>query len=770
MANTLPNSAGGLFWHQGPVSNVAVGSGQTAPSPFIMHGSTAVPAPTVGSPAGFLMGSGPILSPHGQPALVNLSPFQPNPLVPVVIDVPPTIQPTAFEDRSRLNFDLSSMEVVLRAIDDGSVVVRYEATITLGIGVAKYLEAFVIVADELSNSHTSPAENAEESGSVDVILPRGLERTDLARFKSLWAGLRSLQRQDPFPLIAKAANEIVNVVHESLFLRKTENDDITVSDIGSQHTRLIDILEEYIPSNSPAASPAHLPEKSASVLKLENKKGDLRRVSSETVHNKSKSRSMEENASANSAPRVTGVGALHSDMPNYSIPASAFFDWKKRSFLPLQAHLGDPKDQDPLSPVGITRQYQERRNSLVREHGEKLAERYYCLAPKPPKPIKQSIEMILEEEDEEALLAAEEEAQVKKRELEFKEKRLCRNDGVTMTSLLAFHPFENYLMACGDTGAVSLWDTESGQRCKVFNNENSKASRITSSCWMNPESISHVMLGCDDGTVRIWGGLLEDNGDCSSRKPRLLSSFHAAHMDAGQWGSGLVTDWQPYSGTLIAAGNSRFIRCWDIEAEKIVNKLETQSDAYVTTLTTAWDQDTCDSTSGSFGIGKDIVVAGLSDGSIKLFDIRKNPIGSRPKLRVNSSSEHKAWVVTTAFTSYGGRFELISGTVSGEIKAWDLRMLSSIRTLDVQRSTMTTLAVHSKIPIIATGSDAQFVKIATLDGDTVQVLRYHEKLASHKFGPISCLAFHPYKSLLAAGATDNYIGLYTTKQLPQKPR
>jgi WD40 repeat protein len=767
VSNGLTNTAGGLFWNNAPMPNVSLGHGHNVSSPFIMHGSGTATGSSLGSPTGFLVGSGPILSPNGQPALMSLSPFPQNSLVPVVVDSLPAIQATAFEDRSRLDFDLSSMEIVMQAIDDGSVVVRYEATITLGIGVAKYLEAFVIVASELSKSHTTPEENAAEPRTDDLSLPNGLERADLARFKSLWAGLRSIQRNDPFPLIAKAASDIVNVVHESLFRRKTEN--VDMSEISPQGNRLVDILEEYVQSNSPAASPAIRSDKLTSPLKLECKQGDLRRVASETVHSKSKGLSMEDNITASSSPRVAGAGFLNS-VSNYSIPKSEFFDWKSRTFLSLQAQVNETKDQDPLSPVGVTKHYRERRNSLVRDHGAKLEARYSSLAPKPPKPVKHSIEMILDEENEDALLAAEQEALVKKRELEFKEKRLCRNDGVTLTSLLAFHPFENYLMACGDTGAVSLWDTESGQRCKVFNNENSKASRMSSLCWMNPESISHVMLGCDDGTVRIWGGLLENNGDCSTRKPRLLSSFHAAPMDAMQWGSGLVSDWQPFSGTLIAGGNSRFIRCWDIEAGKGVNKLETQSEAYVTTLTTAWDQDTCDTTSNSYGIGKDIVVAGLSDGSIKLFDIRKNPVGNRPKLRSTSSSEHKTWVVTTAFTSYGGRYELISGTVSGEVKAWDLRMLSSIRTIDVQRSTMTTLAVHPKIPIIATGSDAQFVKIVTLDGDTVQVLRYHEKLASHKFGPISCLAFHPYKALLAAGATDNYIGLYATKQLQRKQR
>jgi regulator-associated protein of mTOR len=92
-------------------------------------------------------------------------------------------------------------------------------------------------------------------------------------------------------------------------------------------------------------------------------------------------------------------------------------------------------------------------------------------------------------------------------------------------------------------------------------------------------------------------------------------------------------------------------------------------------------------------------------------------------------------------------------------------MSSSIRTMEVQRSTMTALTVHSKVPIVATGSHAQFIKLLTLDGDTLQVLRYHEKMASHRIGPVSCLAFHKYKPLLAAGSTDTFIGLYTPKKM-----
>lgn len=110
--------------------------------------------------------------------------------------------------------------------------------------------------------------------------------------------------------------------------------------------------------------------------------------------------------------------------------------------------------------------------------------------------------------------------------------------------------------------------------------------------------------------------------------------------------------------------------------------------------------------------------------------------------------------------------QAVSGSVSGEVKLWDFRLSSSFRTLHVQRSPMTALAVHDHVPMVATGSHAQFVKILTLDGDALQVMRYH-KIAGgggqRRIGPVSCLSFHPHKVVLAAG-TDNIVSVYVPKE------
>jgi regulator-associated protein of mTOR len=76
---------------------------------------------------------------------------------------------------------------------------------------------------------------------------------------------------------------------------------------------------------------------------------------------------------------------------------------------------------------------------------------------------------------------------------------------------------------------------------------------------------------------------------------------------------------------------------------------------------------------------------------------------------------------------------------------------------------MTALSVHKQIPIAATGSHAQFIKILTLEGETLQVARFHEEMSGHRIGPVSCLEFHKQKLVLAAGATNSLVSIYKPK-------
>jgi regulator-associated protein of mTOR len=344
-----------------------------------------------------------------------------------------------------------------------------------------------------------------------------------------------------------------------------------------------------------------------------------------------------------------------------------------------------------------------------------------------------------------------------------------------MTSMLKFHTYENALVCCDNEDHISVWDYERGIQRSSFKNGNPDGSRMTSALWINESSSSLFFVGCDDGSARVWKAIVQNNGDIPRQAPSLASAFFAVpDMEAGQRGrSGLICEWQQQTGTLIAGGNSKQLHCWDIAAEKCASVLDTETDACITSLTTAWDEDNAMIHTAYRGQGPEIIVAGTSDGTLKVFDIRMSKAvassdgrgkGARRRQMNASFSEHGSWIVNTSFTNYGGKNEVVSGSVAGDIRAWDLRMSHSLRAIEAQRSPMTALAVHKKIPIAATGSHAQFIKILTLEGEALQVARFHEEHPGHRIGPVSCLEFHKQKPVLAAGFTNSLVSIYQTRQ------
>ena len=131
-------------------------------------------------------------------------------------------------------------------------------------------------------------------------------------------------------------------------------------------------------------------------------------------------------------------------------------------------------------------------------------------------------------------------------------------------------------------------------------------------------------------------------------------------------------------------------------------------------------------------------------------------------------TEHKSWIVNLSYTHGPNSYQIVSGAIAGDVRWWDLRAKSSsIRTIEIQRSPMTAMACHSKIPLLASGSDANFVKIWTPDGDALQVIRHHERLNGRRIGRVSSLDFHPSRPLLAAAFTDHHISIYSQETISQ---
>ncbi|RLO03639.1 hypothetical protein DYB28_003600, partial [Aphanomyces astaci] len=256
-------------------------------------------------------------------------------------------------------------------------------------------------------------------------------------------------------------------------------------------------------------------------------------------------------------------------------------------------------------------------------------------------------------------------------------------------------------------------------------------SRVTSLGWINQETESILYCGSDDGVVKLY----------ENTSSNMVLAFAAVpDLAPGTRGSGLITTWQQQSGLFFAGGNSTTLRGWQLDQERCTIALPTQTEACVTSL----------HSDESIGC----MAAGFGDGTIRLFDVRSNKAPMVLK-------EHTSWVVGAHL--YQSKYELLSGSVSGELKFWDLRYnKSSVKTFEAHRSPMTALAVHAFAPVYATGSHNQFIKVFRQDGEQLALIRYHEGFLGERIGPVSCLAFHPHRLLLAAGATDSLIAIYSS--------
>eukprot|EP00934_Nitzschia_sp_Nitz4_P000653 Nitzschia sp. Nitz4//scaffold89_size161592//100819//108047//NITZ4_002387-RA/size161592-processed-gene-0.198-mRNA-1//1//CDS//3329559643//653//frame0 len=719
-----------------------------------------------------------LMNPQGGLGLPNASLTGMNPLSPAT---PPPAQlrrqPTLYEDRVRLERDLGVLERLTGLLTDGSATVRYEIMMALVNGVEKYSKAFLVVADESATRGSDDSSSNGGDGTLGVTqqddsdsvrekqiavpIPSGLNRTSLDRFANCWQAIRSVRSSDPHSKVSQLSNKLVGIVHENLWdTRQAINKEGKYSRASSA-SGLSGIAEEDYTDKGLRSPDVSLgkqlgiqPRSDGPDHRLQSK-FPLRRATSEQGNMRGGKR-MEvagPNATFSPPPGPTPADPLdmlddesyvHKSLDQYDLPKSTFYLWKKESF---NSNLDDSaseswEDRDPLNPKGAARAYRKRRNDRVHHDGAKLGAHFVDLHRK-------NVQGDWGTSDE----SLNDNIKTLKRELKLRESRLLEISGAKKITHLKFHSYEDALVVCDNSDGISVWDYENGTRKLSFKNGSKQGSAMTCTTWINEKTESKLLVGSNDGSVRVWSNIIDERGQVSGGGPRIASAFMAIpDLETGTRGNDLVCEWQQSSGSLIVGGNSRNIHHWDLAQEKCVTSFETGTDALVTALTTAWNEDMVQ------GFDPDVVVAGHSDGLLKLFDVRcphgVGQFGGKPRRHVRFS-EHQSWIVDTAFTTYGGRYELVSGSLKGDLRWWDLRSSRSLRSVEALRGPMTALAVHRQIPVLAAGSADQHFKTVTGEGDFVQMVRSYEGLSGKRLDPVCCMEFHKQKLVLASGGTNS---------------
>lgn len=136
----------------------------------------------------------------------------------------------------------------------------------------------------------------------------------------------------------------------------------------------------------------------------------------------------------------------------------------------------------------------------------------------------------------------------------------------------------------------------------AFGNHNPASSRITSLGLVNEHDKALLLVGNDDGTVRLWA-------DCQHPDDiDLRSGWNAlSGLESGRRGPGLIVHWRQMDGVLVAAGDTDTIRIWDMSHELARQDLVTSSSV------------TCMAAVPSM---PNLFAAGRVDGRIHLYDVR----------------------------------------------------------------------------------------------------------------------------------------------------
>jgi len=323
-----------------------------------------------------------------------------------------------------------------------------------------------------------------------------------------------------------------------------------------------------------------------------------------------------------------------------------------------------------------------------------------------------------------------------------------------MSSVLLFDPKDPIVYVADEKHKISAWDYTAGYQSNCFANYAPDGPRVTTMCVANEGMSSLLMVGGDDGVAKVWSNAHVAQGHelltAWTVVPDLLSV-------GGGRGPGLILDWHQESSMLMASGSVDKVKVWDVQKQLCVQDVATGTEYPVTAMTTG---------KGSHGR---LLWVGSGDGKIGAFDCRTNSLS-----RVLTVSEHSGPVICLHQPRWNGSSHmLVSGaagataskgsTAAGAACFWDIRnMASPMRVIETgrQSETMTAMAVHNYAPVFACGSHKQAIKVFDLEGKELNRIRYHEGFLGQRIGPVSCLAFHPHQSYLAAGAVDAYVALF----------
>ncbi|GAX83483.1 hypothetical protein CEUSTIGMA_g10908.t1 [Chlamydomonas eustigma] len=182
------------------------------------------------------------------------------------------------------------------------------------------------------------------------------------------------------------------------------------------------------------------------------------------------------------------------------------------------------------------------------------------------------------------------------------------------------------------------------------------------------------------------------------------------------------------SGVLVTGGDDKKVNLWTIGAQTKALSLQGH-------------QTPVDSV--TFDHNEEVVAAGASSGSIKLFDLDQAKV-------TRAMSGHRSNVLCLELSQYG----LLSGSMDTNVKVWDLRGRDVMCTFKGHKVGVTHVKFSPDGKWVASASEDGQVKIWDLVANKLL-----SELPGHS-GAVTGLHFHPVEYLLGTCSTDKTVKVW----------
>ncbi|KAK4392360.1 Regulatory-associated protein of TOR 1 [Sesamum angolense] len=303
---------------------------------------------------------------------------------------------------------------------------------------------------------------------------------------------------------------------------------------------------------------------------------------------------------------------------------------------------------------------------------------------------------------------------------------------------------------------IASWDTkfETGTKTAllqpfspvVIASDENERIRVSKLCLVNELDENLLLVASNDGNIRIWKDYT------AKGQQKLVTAFASIQGHRpGVRSVNAVVDWQQQSDVLYVTALLSFVFSFQFASGEISSIM-------------AWDLDKEQLAVSQVQGGQ--FAAGFVDGYVRLYDIRT------PEKLVGSTRPHTQRVERVVGIGFLPGLEpakIVSASQAGNIQFLDMRCAKgTYLTIDAHRGSLTALAVHRHAPLIASGSAKQLIKVFNLEGDQLGTIRYYPTFMAQKIGSVSCLTFHSYQVLLAAGAADACVSIYADEISPQR--